>query len=209
MPDMQPMDESELISEGLHNYWDARFAMRVFEDAIQEAARLALKANLAKIGKACGVEQVQEKDIWPNFLEPECRLGQVAICAGYAWESGIRLGVGWRSPGDNETLQSAAILTIRTAALFKYDKIFRALKDASVKIDKGKIFLEGRREWPVEVAIWSPLDYDANIPKIKTTLNAILDSTIEWSLAVGNLRIALYGDIPSQAADPGRQPEAG
>jgi hypothetical protein len=91
-----PLDGSTLITEGLSSYWDARFAMRVFEDTVQEAASAILTVNLTILSEACRTD-LQEKQIWLVSPEADCRLGQVIIGAAYPCEWGARLGVGWRS----------------------------------------------------------------------------------------------------------------
>lgn len=209
MSGTQPMDESALISEGLSSYWNARFAMRAFESAVQEAARLALKAKLTELGEACTVgKALQENQIWPHSPEPDCRLGQVAIGAGCPWESyGIRLGIGWRSSGEEGSQQPVACLTIRASAQWKRDKISSALKPDSSIMSKTNTDVDASGEWPYEVAVWSRLDPGADIERVKTALSAVLDNAIEWSKAAGSLRKIVYGDTQPEAITPEQERE--
>jgi hypothetical protein len=195
MSQVQPIDEAGLIQQGLASYWDARFALRTFEDTIRDAAEQVLKANLPGLGEACTMEKPpEEKDVWPHDPEKDCRLGQVAIGAGYGWEWGIRLGVGWRSFDDIKKIQPVACLALRVSAQWKKDIILRFLKKCSLDAPNHQTFITESREGPHEVAVWSPLPSDAGLDKIRASLSTTFDTTVEWCKAAGGLQRVLYPD---------------
>jgi hypothetical protein len=91
--------EAELLTEGMTSYWDAKFALDVFEQKIQEVANRVLNENLNKVRVAFGLEEIPESHRWP--LGETCEEGRVVLGGGYgwrserAWEANMRFGVGW------------------------------------------------------------------------------------------------------------------
>lgn len=177
------MDKNALFTQGLSTYWDARYAIRNFEDTIKITANEILNANLEELNKAFGLNEARKTWLEAN---PDVYLGQMAVGAAYEWESGLRLGLGWRPSNDDATaIQAVACVTFRMSAQYKRDNLFGALKKASLASQRDLISMSESREGPHEISIWSPFFPGAGIEDMRTLLSQVINAAIEWRKASG------------------------
>jgi hypothetical protein len=189
MNQIQPANETSLIQQGLASYWDARYAMRVFEERITDTAVRVLKANLAGIGEACGTPKPpEENEVLPHGPESNY-LGQVAIGAHYCgWGNGVRFGVGWRLVANSEAVSPIACLAFRVSTHSKKLAIIGRLKKLSLTTPNHQVHVSESREGEHEVAVWSVLSPNDGLAEITALLGAVLDCAVEWCKEAGGLQ---------------------
>jgi hypothetical protein len=183
----------ELMREGLTNYLDARYALGVFEQRIQESAKKVLNAHLAELKEAL---QAEKNDIWVERAEP-CELERVVLGAAFYWDWGLRLGIAWRDLGDKPQL--AGCLSIRTSANARMMNGFRALQRALPLPTQPDLIVDYSKKAPWEIFVYMPLAVTSSGDEILMAMDTLLTSFLELSKKAGGLNNAMW---PSQGEQP-------
>jgi hypothetical protein len=184
----------DLIREGLTSYWDAKRALKLFATQIQDIARLVLTERLDRLKETLQLGSLDEDQLWP-VDEPDPRLDRAAIGTGVSWESGLRLGLGWRASDGNAGKQCIALISARVSAQYKQDSVFRVLNNAAVtSADRGPAITVGRSpRWPWETQVCRAVPAETPLDGIRASLADVLDCFLKWSQPPGALQTAMYG----------------
>jgi hypothetical protein len=194
---------AQILTEGMHSYWDVQFAVHTFEQKVQEIANRVLSENLDKFRGAFRVPEIPGSSRWA--VQDACEEGRVILGAGYNWtsakghEANVLFGIGWRPASGEMPREGFAGIEIRAASQSKMRPICRALRLQSTASPADGVVIY---DWPehLRFVAYSTL-LNATEDGVKRQLTSVLDCFVAWCSRAGGLNDVLYP--PRQQGEPG------
>lgn len=175
--------EQSLVREGLMSYRDARYAIQLFEGKIQAEAQSVMRGRLEDFKSALGNgSEVAESDI--KILADRPELGGAAIGAFFAYDWGIRFGLGWREI--DQEVRPIAILMLRSSNTTKRDRIFSALKKQSLAQPRENISVLSSDRYR-DAVVMADLSKDSDLIQIRTQMADVFAAFIDWASQAGSI----------------------